>query len=153
MRWLAMIGVAAVVLAAPAVAQNAAPAVAPFASTSDELTPAGRTRLDAFAKLYKAGNQVTISGHATLAEARAAIVADGGTAAEAEQSASSFAVGLSQRRANNVRDYLGAQGVPYGVMTTQAFGATRPADLNAKPGQGVAADRRVEVSEGPGSGW
>lgn len=153
MRWLAVIGVAAVVLAAPAAAQNAEPAVAPFASTSDELTPAAQARLDAFARQYKAGNEVTIAGHATLAEARAAIVADGGTAAEAEESAASFAVGLSQRRANNVRGYLAGQGVPHGVMTTQAFGATRPADLGDKPGQGVAADRRVEVSEGPGSGW
>ena len=153
MRWLAAIGVTAVVLAAPAAAQNTAPAVVTFASTSDELTPAAQARLDAFARQNQAGNQVTISGHATLAEAKAAIRADGGTAAEAEESAASFAVGLSQRRAANVRSYLAAQGVPDGVMLTQAFGASRPADANAKPGPGVAADRRVEVTAGPGAGW
>jgi OOP family OmpA-OmpF porin len=155
MRWLLSLTLSSLVLAAPAaIAQPASqPAIVTFAATSDEVSPAAGARLDAFATQHQAGSQVIISGHATLAEAKAAIRADGGTAAEAEESAASFAVGLSQRRAANVRSYLAGRGVPDGVMTTQAFGATRPADLNAKPGQGVAADRRVEVTEGPGSGW
>lgn len=150
MRGLIGLAVAAVVMAAPAAAQNTAPAVVTFARTSDALTPAARTALDVFAKRYAEGQQVTISGHATEGESAAAIRADGGTAEEAAQSASSFAVGLSQRRAANVRSYLASRGIPNGVMTTQAFGASRPVDPSGKPS---AADRRVEVTEGPGSGW
>jgi outer membrane protein OmpA-like peptidoglycan-associated protein len=155
MRWILGAALASVLVAVPAMAQVAqGPAVVGFASTSDEVSPAARARLDAFAKGVRGQDvQVNIAGHATLAEAKAAIIADGGTPAEAEESAASFAVGLSQRRASNVRSYLAAQGVKDGVMTTQAFGASRPADVNAEPGQGVAADRRVEVTTGPGSGW
>ena len=155
MRWILGAVLSSVLVAAPAIAQvEPAPVVVGFASTSDEVSPAARARLDAFAKGIKGHNtDVVIAGHATLAEARAAILADGGTAAEAEQSAASFAVGLSQRRATNVRSYLAAQGVPDGVMLTQAFGASRPADANDKPGPGVAAERRVEVTAGPGAGW
>lgn len=149
MRWWTAIGVVAVVLAAPAVAQTQMPAVVTFKSGADAVTPAGRASLDAFAKRYKAGNPVTISGHATLAESKAAIKADGGTKDEQEQSAASFAVGLSQRRAAIVRGYLAGRGIPNGVMTTQAFGATRPADPTGKPD----AKGRVEVTEGPTSGW
>ena len=37
-----------------------------------------------------------------------------------------YNVGLSQRRAANVRSYLAGRGIPDGVMTTEAFGESRP---------------------------
>ncbi len=62
-----------------------------------------------------------------------------------------YNVGLSTRRATNVRNYLAARGIPGGVMTTRAFGETQ----NRVPTpDGVRNDqnRRVEISYGPGSG-
>lgn len=152
MRWLMAIGVAAVVLAAPAVAQTPA-TVVPFVSGSDAPGPKARAALDAFAKSFKGDMlQVSIAGHATVAEAIESMRAEGdtGTQAELEKVAFSYAIGLSQRRAANVRSYLADRGVPDGVMTTEAFGASRPVDPSGKPS---AADRRVEITTGPGSGW
>jgi hypothetical protein len=94
---------------------------------------------------------VNIAGHATVAEAIDSMKAEGGsTPAEMAEAGPSYAIGLSQRRAANVRAYLAGRGVPDGVMTTEAFGASRPVDPSGKPS---AADRRVEVTQGPGSGW
>ena len=63
-----------------------------------------------------------------------------------------YNVGLSQRRAANVRSYLAGRGIPDGVMTTEAFGESRPL-VETQDGVREPQNRRVEISYGPGSGW
>ena len=62
-----------------------------------------------------------------------------------------YNVGLSQRRANNVRSYMAGRGVPDGNITTQAFGESQPRVPTAD-GVRELQNRRVEVTYGPGSG-
>ena len=62
-----------------------------------------------------------------------------------------YNVGLSQRRANNTRAYLAGHGIPDGVMTTEAFGESRPL-VETADGVREPQNRRVEVTFGPGSG-
>ena len=62
-----------------------------------------------------------------------------------------YNVGLSQRRANNVRAYMAGRGVPDGNITTQAFGESQPRVPTAD-GVRELQNRRVEVTYGPGSG-
>jgi len=59
--------------------------------------------------------------------------------------------GLSQRRADAVKAYLGSRSVPEGVITTSAFGET---NLRVQTADGVreVQNRRVEITYGPGSG-
>ncbi|HZW15924.1 MAG TPA: OmpA family protein [Brevundimonas sp.] len=126
---------AAAVLAGPvAAAPQAAPAIVHFELDSDALDAPGRARLDQTTDEYRRGglSQVVLAGHAGR-----------------DEGSPEYTVGLSQRRANTVRDYLVANGVPAGAITTQAFGQTRPA-VDDGPD---AANRRVEVTFGPGSGW
>jgi outer membrane protein OmpA-like peptidoglycan-associated protein len=63
-----------------------------------------------------------------------------------------YNVGLSQRRAANVRSYLAGRGIPDGVMTTEAFGEGRPL-VETQDGVREPQNRRVEITYGPGSGW
>ena len=63
-----------------------------------------------------------------------------------------YNVGLSQRRADNVRQYLAGRGVPEGAMTTEAFGESRPL-VETADGVREPQNRRVEITYGPGSGW
>ena len=126
---------AAAVLAGPvAAAPQTAPATVHFELDSDALDAPGRARLDQTAEQYRRGGsqQIILAGHAGR-----------------DEGSPEYTVGLSQRRANNVRDYLVTLGVPPGAMTTQAFGQSRPV-ADAGPD---AANRRVEVTFGPGSGW
>jgi OOP family OmpA-OmpF porin len=51
---------------------------------------------------------------------------------------------LSERRANAVKDYLEAHGVPSGVVTAQGFGEEKPLASNATK-EGRAENRRVTV--------
>jgi OmpA-OmpF porin, OOP family len=62
-----------------------------------------------------------------------------------------YNLGLSQRRANSVRDYLISQGVPGGQMTARGYGLTQPMASNATAA-GRASNRRVvmHVLENPG---
>lgn len=127
---------AAAALAGPvAAAPQQAPAIVYFAADSDELNAAGRARLDETVAQYRKGGpqQVVIAGHA-----------------DTHEGSREYTVGLSQRRANNVREYLAERGMPHGVMTTQAFGQSRPA---IETSGSEAGNRRVEVTFGPGSGW
>jgi OmpA-OmpF porin, OOP family len=112
------------------------PIIVYFDWDRDELRPDARARLDEAIRIYQSGGvaQVTLAGHADRSGP------DG------------YNVGLSQRRANNVRDYLAAGGVPAGAITTQAFGESRPA-VDTADGVREPQNRRVEVSFGPGSGW
>jgi len=73
-------------------------------------------------------------------------------AGHADKSGSaSYNVGLSQRRNEAVRAYLGSRGISDGVFSREAFGESRPrvvtADCFREP-----QNRRVEVMYGPGSG-
>ena len=63
-----------------------------------------------------------------------------------------YNVGLSQRRANNVRAYLAGRSVPDAAITSEAFGESRPL-VDTADGVREPQNRRVEISFGPGSGW
>ncbi len=62
-----------------------------------------------------------------------------------------YNLGLSDRRANAVRDYLISQGVPGGQLTARGYGQTQPIASNATAA-GRASNRRVvmHVLENPG---
>ncbi|OGN42455.1 MAG: hypothetical protein A2623_09650 [Caulobacterales bacterium RIFCSPHIGHO2_01_FULL_70_19] len=135
MRFIAALAAAAVVAGPVAAAPQMAPVIVYFDAKSDALVPSAQELLDATAAQYRehAGQQVILAGHA-----------------DAHEGSGAQGVGLSQRRANAVREYLVSRGVPAGVMTTQAFGQSRPAVEVAGPDP---ANRRVEITFGPGSGW
>ncbi|HEX8653863.1 MAG TPA: OmpA family protein [Allosphingosinicella sp.] len=102
----------------------------------DEITPQAAGILDNAAEQYRAtGNaQVVLAGHAD------------------RSGSDQYNVGLSQRRAENVRQYLAGRGVAEGVMRTEAFGESRPA-VETADGVREPQNRRVEITFGPGSGW
>ncbi|MEO9023217.1 MAG: OmpA family protein [Ginsengibacter sp.] len=54
-----------------------------------------------------------------------------------------YNMGLSQRRANTVRDYLQSQGIVASRMVTRGFGESAPAYTNDTE-EGMAQNRRVE---------
>ncbi len=112
------------------------PFIVYFGWDEDTLTDQARARLDEVASAYQRTGQaqVVLAGHAD------------------RSGSDSYNVGLSQRRANNVREYLAARGVPTGAMNTQAFGETRPA-VETADGVREPDNRRVEITFGPGSGF
>ena len=74
-------------------------------------------------------------------------------AGHADRSGSAqYNVGLSERRAANVRAYLARRGIPGGVMTIVALGESRP-QLDTADGVRDPLNRRVEITFGPASGW
>ena len=110
---LALVALVAMSLPGAATArQNIPPVIVYFESGSDALNAASRETLEAYVQLLRrvSAPRVILAGHADAAE---------GDNAEN--------VGLSQRRALIVREYLAVAGIPQGTMTTQAFGAARPA--------------------------
>lgn len=135
MRFIAALAVAAVIAGPVSAAPQMSPVMIYFEAKSDVLIPSAREILDATAAQYRrlGAQHVILAGHA-----------------DPYEGSSAQGVGLSQRRANAVRDYLASQGVPGGVMTTQAFGVSRPAVQDAEPNP---VNRRVEITFGPGSGW
>jgi outer membrane protein OmpA-like peptidoglycan-associated protein len=102
----------------------------------DEITPQAAAILDNAAAQYQQCGQarVVIAGHAD------------------RSGPADYNVGLSQRRADNARAYLAGRGVPDGVMTTEAFGESRPL-VETADGVREPQNRRVEITFGPGSGW
>lgn len=100
-----------------------------------DITPEAGGILDNAVSAYQScGNaQVMLAGHAD------------------RSGAASYNVGLSQRRADAVRSYLGSRGIPDGVMTTEAFGESRPR-VDTADGVRELQNRRVEITYGPGSG-
>jgi outer membrane protein OmpA-like peptidoglycan-associated protein len=102
----------------------------------DDITPQAAAILDNAAAAYaNCGNaQVVLAGHAD------------------RSGPADYNVGLSQRRANNARAYLAGHGIPDGVITTQAYGESRPL-VETADGVREPQNRRVEVTFGPGSGW
>ena len=135
MRFILALAAAAVIAGPVAAAPQQAPAIVYFAADSDELGADARARLDGAAAQYRKGGsqQVILAGHA-----------------DPREGSREYTVGLSQRRANSVRDYLASLGVPGGAMTTQAFGQSSPAVESSGP---EPDNRRVEITFGPGSGW
>lgn len=135
MRFM-MVMAAAMVLAGPAAAQQIAPVTVYFEARSEVLTPAARERLDAIPAQVRAApdvGQILVMSHADPSEGDPDAL-----------------VRLAQYRAAVVREYLIAAGVPDGIVTTAAFGATRPALESSGPQR---ENRRVEITFGPGSGW
>jgi outer membrane protein OmpA-like peptidoglycan-associated protein len=102
----------------------------------DEVTPQATAILDNAASAYQTCGQaqVMLAGHAD------------------RSGSDQYNVGLSQRRAANVRSYLAQRGIPEGVLTTEAFGEGRPL-VETADGVREPQNRRVEITFGPGSGW
>jgi OmpA-OmpF porin, OOP family len=115
---------------------NIPPAIVYFGWDEDTLTDRARETLDGVVANYQRGGQtnVVLAGHAD------------------RSGSATYNVGLSQRRANRVRDYLVAGGVSAGAITSQAFGEGRPA-IETPDGVREPQNRRVEITFGPGSGW
>lgn len=131
-----MMGLTAAVVIAGAAAAQTTPMVTYFGAGADDLDPAALAILDGVVDQARAKTEswsVVVAGHA-----------------DASEGSPDETVGLSQRRANRVRDGLVARGVPASLITTQAFGQSRP----AVEGSGAQAEnRRVEITFGGGSGW
>jgi OmpA-OmpF porin, OOP family len=107
-----------------------------FDADSDKLTPQAKAILDNAATAYAGCGQaqVVIAGHTD------------------RKGSDQYNVGLSQRIAANVRSYLASRGIPDGVMTTEAFGESRPL-VDTADGISEPQNRRAEITFGPGSGW
>ncbi len=123
----------------PAAAQDtcvAGPFMVFFDANSDQLSPQAKAILDNAATAYSSCGQaqVMIAGHTD------------------RKGADQYNVGLSQRIAASVRRYLATRGIPDGVMTTEAFGESRPL-VETLDGVGEPQNRRAEITFGPGSGW
>lgn len=120
----------------PPVAQcNSGPYIVFFDWDRDNITADAAATLDNAISAYANCNNtaVMIAGHAD------------------RSGSARYNVGLSQRRANNVRAYMAARGIPDGAMTTRAFGE----EQNRVPTpDGVRNDqnRRVEINYGPNAG-
>jgi outer membrane protein OmpA-like peptidoglycan-associated protein len=106
-----------------------------FAPDSDVVDAADAKVLDEVAARAKelGDVQVNVSGHTDQSEG--------------EGDSPEYRVGLSQRRASNVRAALGERGVKDGIMTTEAFGQRSPGDFEG------AKQRRVEIRFSEGAGW
>jgi outer membrane protein OmpA-like peptidoglycan-associated protein len=116
--------------------QVAGPFMVFFDWDRDEITAQAAAILDNAAAAYQTMGQaqVMLAGHAD------------------RSGSDQYNVGLSQRRAANVRSYLAGRGIPEGVMTTEAFGESRPL-VETADGVREPQNRRVEITFGPGSGW
>lgn len=106
-----------------------------FASAKTTLLPGAQARLNAVAEALKdqADHDILVEGHTD---------AQGSDASNLE---------LSQGRAQAVRDYLAAHGVPANRVRAQGLGESRPvADNNTADGR--AMNRRVEIIVAPSEG-
>ncbi|MES3090879.1 OmpA family protein [Sphingomonas aerolata] len=106
-----------------------------FEWDKSDITPEAASILDNAVTQYQScGNaQVMLAGHAD------------------KSGSASYNVGLSQRRADGVRAYLSSHAIPDGVISTEAFGESRPR-VDTADGVREVQNRRVEVTYGPGSG-
>jgi outer membrane protein OmpA-like peptidoglycan-associated protein len=100
-----------------------------------DITPEAGGILDNAVSAYRTcGNaQVMLAGHAD------------------RSGSASYNVGLSQRRADAVRSYLSSRGIGDGVISSEAFGESRPR-VETADGVRELQNRRVEIMYGPGSG-
>jgi outer membrane protein OmpA-like peptidoglycan-associated protein/opacity protein-like surface antigen len=101
-----------------------------------DITPQAAGILDNAAAQYQQTGQaqVVLAGHAD------------------RSGSDQYNVGLSQRRAEAVRQYLAGRGISEGAMRTEAFGESRPL-VETADGVREPQNRRVEITMGPGSGW
>jgi outer membrane protein OmpA-like peptidoglycan-associated protein len=118
---------APVVAAAPLVLEGVS-----FETGSARLNPGSYVELDSIAKVLSGSPRlrVEIGGHTD----------DSGTPADNQH--------LSTLRAEAVRNYLVAKGVPFQQMVARGYGATVPRTPDTTP-QGRAANRRVEIKPLP----
>jgi OmpA-OmpF porin, OOP family len=118
---------------APVVAAPPPPAPGPFIVFFDwdrsDITTEAASILDNVAAQYASTGQasVTLAGHAD------------------KSGSDQYNVGLSERRAAAVRDYLVGKGVPGGVITSEAFGESRPL-VETADGVREPQNRRVEIN-------
>ncbi|WP_213982474.1 OmpA family protein [Sphingomonas sp. dw_22] len=100
-----------------------------------DITPEAASILDnAISNYQNCGNaNVMLAGHAD------------------RSGSASYNVGLSQRRADSVKAYFTARSIPETVISTEAFGESRPR-VDTADGVRELQNRRVEVTYGPGSG-
>ena len=127
-------------LPAPAPAPEApvcspGPFIVFFEWDKSDITPEAGSILDNAVSQYQScGNaQVMLAGHAD------------------KSGSASYNVGLSQRRADSVKAYLTSHAIPDGVISTEAFGESRPR-VDTADGVREVQNRRVEVTYGPGAG-
>ena len=114
--------------APPAVADNF---IVFFDWDQSDITPEAADTLNRAAQSYRDGGQtsITLAGHAD------------------KSGPADYNVGLSQRRADAVRDYLTGQGLPEGAISTEAFGESRPL-VETADGVREPQNRRVEIMFG-----
>jgi len=100
-----------------------------------DITPDAATILDNAVSAYaNCGNaQVMLAGHAD------------------KSGSPKYNMGLSARRNDSARAYLTSKGIPDGVITSQAFGESRPR-VETADGVRELQNRLVEITYGPGSG-
>jgi OOP family OmpA-OmpF porin len=120
---------------APAPICTPGPYIVFFDWDKSDITPEAASILDnAISNYQNCGNsQVMLAGHAD------------------RSGSASYNVGLSQRRADSVKGYLTGRGISDGVISTEAFGESRPR-VDTADGVRELQNRRVEVTYGPGSG-
>ncbi|WP_156455335.1 OmpA family protein, partial [Sphingomonas sp. CCH5-D11] len=119
----------------PEVVCSPGPFIVFFEWDKSDITPEAASILDNAVTQYQScGNaQVMLAGHAD------------------RSGAASYNVGLSQRRADAVKGYLTSKAIPETVISTEAFGESRPR-VDTADGVREVQNRRVEVTYGPGSG-
>jgi OOP family OmpA-OmpF porin len=120
----------------PTVVCTPGPYIVFFDWDKSDITPEAASILDnAISNYQNCGNaQVMLAGHAD------------------RSGAASYNVGLSQRRADSVKAYMTARGIGAGVISTEAFGESKPR-VETADGVRELQNRRVEVTYGPGSGY
>lgn len=119
----------------PTVVCTPGPYIVFFDWDKSDITPEAASILDnAISNYQNCGNaQVMLAGHAD------------------RSGSASYNVGLSQRRADSVKAYMTARGIAAGVISTEAFGESKPR-VETADGVRELQNRRVEVTYGPGSG-
>lgn len=119
----------------PVVQCNKGPYIVFFEWDKSDITPEAATILNNAVSAYAncGSAAVMLAGHAD------------------RSGSAQYNVGLSQRRANAVRSYIAARGVPDTRISTEAFGETMPRVPTAD-GVRELQNRRVEITYGPGSG-
>lgn len=119
----------------PQVVCTPGPYIVFFEWDKSDITPEAAGILDNAISAYQnCGNaQVMLAGHAD------------------RSGSATYNVGLSQRRADSVRSYLTGRGIPDGVVSSEAFGESRPR-VETADGVRELQNRRVEITYGPGSG-
>ncbi|MCE7797757.1 OmpA family protein, partial [Sphingobium sufflavum] len=120
----------------PPVAQcTPGPYIVFFEWDRSDVTPDAATILDNAVSAYaNCGNaQVLLAGHAD------------------KSGTPKYNLGLSERRNTAVRGYLSSKGIPDGVISSEAFGESRPR-VETADGVRELQNRRVEITYGPGSG-